>query len=137
MMVQKVKNWQRAKALTQEEKDRVVAACDQLIQVILKPRYLPVVHVTSFNYPVDILGKMRGNKYCFSTRYRSGFPENAGEEFNVPFARLDHIENTLDDMKFNLMWHRHTGQWFRRHASVTFEEALQLMENDGLLRPVI
>jgi hypothetical protein len=136
-MALKVRTWQRVKALTQEERATVVAACDRLIAAILKPRYLPVIRVTAFNYPVDILGQMRGNKYSFITRYRSGFPENAGEEFSVAFARLDHIVEIPDEMRFNLMWRRHTGQWFRRHASVNFEEALHLMETDGLLHPVI
>jgi hypothetical protein len=111
--------WVRVKTLTKEEKAAITAACDRLIATMLKPRYLPEIRITEFNYPVDIFGKMHGNKYSFITRYRSGFPENAGEEFNSSFARLDHIEKSIDETRFNLMWHRHTGQWFRRHSSIT------------------
>ena len=136
-MAHKVRTWQRVKALTQEERATVVAACDRLIAVTLKPRYLPIIRVAAFNYPVDILGKMRGDRYSFITRYRSGFPESAGEEFSVAFARLDHIAEITDEMRFNLIWHRHTGQWFKRHASVNFEEALHLMETDELMHPVM
>jgi hypothetical protein len=136
-MARNVRTWRGVKELTKEEKAVVVAACDQLIALTLKPQYLSVIRVTAFNYPVYIVGKMHGNKYSFITRYRSGFSENAGEEFNVPFARLDHIDEILDDTRFNVMWRRHTGQWFRRHASVSLQEGLHLMETDGLLHPVI
>ena len=37
-------------------------------------------------------------------RYRSGFPENLGEEFDAPFARLDWIACDT----FDFPWHRHT-----------------------------
>jgi len=32
---------------------------------------------------VDILGKWHGTKYRFIQRYRSGFPENLGQEFDA------------------------------------------------------
>ncbi len=57
---------------------------------------LPGISATEFNYPVDIFSKWRGSKYSFITRYRSGFADNAGKEFNAPFWRLDYIEECLD-----------------------------------------
>ena len=74
-----------------EEKSAVTSACQNLIDDFLKPRFLPTIRPTQFNYPVDILGKWHGTKYRFIQRYRSGFPENLGEEFDAPFARLDWI----------------------------------------------
>lgn len=88
------------------------------------------------NYPIDIVGKWRGSKYSFITRYRSGFPENLGEEFDSAFTRLDHVEEHLSDLRFHVMWHRHTGQWFRLHALVTLDEALRLMASEELLWPL-
>ncbi|HKJ61793.1 MAG TPA: hypothetical protein VKA94_07315 [Hyphomicrobiales bacterium] len=129
--------WVRVKALTKEEKAEITVNCEQFITDILKPRYLPEIRPTEFNYPVDIFGKWRGSKYSFITRYRSGFADNPGEEFDTAFTRLDHVEQRLAETCFDVMWHRHTGQWFRLHASVTLEEALHLMETDGLLHPVI
>ena len=56
---------------------------------MLKPRFLPTINPTQFNYPIDIRGKWHGNRYRFVQRYRSGQPETLGEEFDAPFTRLD------------------------------------------------
>jgi hypothetical protein len=64
------------KALTQEEKTTVATICEQFIAEALKPRFLPEIRPTQFNYPVDIFGKWHGSKYSFITRYRSGFAED-------------------------------------------------------------
>ena len=66
----------RASGLSAADKLAVTAACQQLIDDFLKPRFLPAIRPTQFNYPVDILGKWHGTKYRFIQRYRSGFPEN-------------------------------------------------------------
>ena len=67
-------------ALSQTEKAAITAACQRLIDEVLKPQFLPVIRPTEFNYPVDICGKWHGTRYRFIQRYRSGFPENLGEE---------------------------------------------------------
>jgi len=81
----------RKTTISAAEKASVIAACERLTGEFMKPRFLPVIQPTEFNYPVDILGKWRGACYRFIVRYRSGFPDNPGEEFDVPFARLDWI----------------------------------------------
>lgn len=129
--------WVRVRTLTASEKTEVALACQQFIERVLKPRFLPEVRPTDFNYPVDISGKWRGSMYSFVTRYRSGFPDNLGEEFDAAFARLDHVDEHIAELRFDVMWHRHTGQWFRRHDSVSLQEALRLLETDGLLHPAI
>lgn len=129
------KGWALVKPLTKEEKAAVAAACARFIVELLKPRFLPEVRPTPFNYPVDIFGAWRGSKYSFITRYRSGFAENHGDEFNSAFTRLDHIEEHLAETRFDVMWHRHTGQWFRLHAAATLEDALRLIETEELLQP--
>jgi hypothetical protein len=126
----------RVKKLTADERALVSTACDRFIAEILKPRFLPEVRPTQFNYPVDIFGKWRGTRYSFITRYRSGFAENAGEEFDSAFTRLDHVEEHLSDLRFHVMWHRHTGQWFRLHSLVPLDEALRLMGSEELLWPL-
>lgn len=128
--------WVRVKTLAPEERALVSAACERFIAETLKPRFLPEVRPTQFNYPIDIFGRWRGSRYSFITRYRSGFPENAGEEFDSAFTRLDHVEEHLGDLRFHVMWHRHTGQWFRLHALVTLDEALRLIGSEGLLWPL-
>lgn len=130
-------HWVRVKRLDATEKAAIAAACDRLIAETLKPRFLPEIRPTQFNYPIDIFGKWRGSKYSFITRYRSGFSDNAGEEFDSAFTRLDHLEECATETRFDVMWHRHTGQWYRLFSSVTLEEALHLIETEGLLQPAI
>jgi len=119
-------------ALSQTEKAAVTAACQRLIEEVLKPRFLPVIRPTEFNYPVDICGKWHGTRYRFIQRYRSGFPENLGEEFDAPFARLDWISPG----RFDLQWHRHTGEWFCLHRGLSLTEALNTIIADALLHPL-
>ncbi|SFI13804.1 hypothetical protein SAMN05216304_1011049 [Bosea sp. OK403] len=130
------RKWVRVKALTRQERSVIAASCERFIAETLKPRFLPEVRPTTFNYPIDIVGKWRGSKYSFITRYRSGFPENLGEEFDLSFSRLDHAEEHLSDLRFHVMWYRHTGQWFRLHALVTLDEALRLIASDERLLPL-
>jgi hypothetical protein len=134
-MAKREYRWVKVKVLTPEERAAITAECERFITSILKPRFLPEIRPTQFNYAVDISGKWRGSKYSFITRYRSGFPENAGEEFDSAFTRLDHVEECVDQTRFDVMWHRHTGQWWRLHASLTLEEALRLIETDPVLGP--
>lgn len=127
------RRWVRS--LSREEKAAIAASCEHFIVENLKPRFLPKIRPTQFNYPVDIFGRWRGSKYSFIERYRSGFPENAGEEFGAPFTRLDHVEEELADIRFDVMWYRHNGQWWCLHSSVPLERALRLMETEELLWP--
>jgi hypothetical protein len=121
--------------LTAADKAAIAARCDRFIADTLKPRFLPAVQPTEFNYAVDISGKWRGSKYSFITRYRSGIPDNLGEEFDEPFTRLDHACAHLAGIRFDLMWRRHTGQWWRLYSAVELEEALRLIETDLSLQP--
>ena len=77
--------------LPDSEKALITAACQRFIDDVLKPRFLPVIRPTEFNYPVDIQGKWHGDRYRFLQRYRSGFPDNLAEEFDAPFVRLDWV----------------------------------------------
>ncbi|MFI5388009.1 MAG: hypothetical protein ACHQ50_18025 [Fimbriimonadales bacterium] len=126
-----------AKAITQTEKAAVASVCDRFIAETLKPKFLPEIRPTEFNYPVDIVGKWRGNKYSFIVRYRSGFPDNAGEEFDAAFVRLDYLGKSGAETRFNVLWHRHTGEWFLLHVSVTLAEALSLIETEPFLHPPV
>jgi hypothetical protein len=123
--------------LTAEDKAAIAARCGRFIAEVLKPRFLPEVRATEFNYPVDIVGKWRGSKYSFITRYRSGFPDNLGEEFDAPFTRLDHAYEHRAEVRFDVMWRRHTGQWWRLYSAVGLEEALRSIETDMWLQPPV
>ena len=136
-MRKQAKRWVRVRALTTGEKSSIAAACERFIGETLKPRFLPEIRPTRFNYPIDIFGKWRGTKYSFITRYRSGFPDNLGEEFDSAFTRLDHVQEHPVEVRFDVMWRRHTGQWWLLYSSVRLEDALQLMGTESLLQPHI
>lgn len=122
----------RSPTLGAAEKAVITAACQRFIDEVLKPRFLPEIRPTQFNYPVDILGKWHGPRYRFIQRYRSGFPDNAGEEFDAPFSRLDWVGRD----RFDVLWHRHTGTWHRMYAGLSLVKALKAIETDGVLHPV-
>lgn len=114
------------------EKTIIIETCQNFIDQVLKPRFLPVIRPTEFNYPIDIIGKWHGGKYRFVQRYRSGFSDNRGKEFDAPFARLDWKSHNC----FDIQWHRHTGTWFRLHPSLTLKQAIKTLETDGILHPL-
>ena len=45
----------RSSGFSAAEKSAVTATCRHLIDDFLKPRFLPTIRPTQFNYPVDIL----------------------------------------------------------------------------------
>lgn len=114
------------------EKASITTACQRLIDEVLRPRFLPEIRTTSFNYPIDIHGKWHGNRYRFLQRYRSGHSHNKGEEFDSPFARLDWVSRD----RFDIQWHRHTGQWYCLYRGLSLAEALDTLVSDSLLHPV-
>jgi hypothetical protein len=115
-----------------DEKAAITAACEQFIAEVLKPRFLPEIRPTPFNYPIDIFGKWHGGKYRFIQRFRSDHPDAIVPEFDAPFARLEYVGRDC----FNLSYHRHTGEWFCLYRSVSLTEALRLIERDGHFHPV-
>jgi hypothetical protein len=68
---------------------------------------------------------------------RAVAPHNLGAEFDAPFTRLDHAEEHLAEVRFDVMWRRHTGQWWRLYDAVSLEEALRSIETDICLQPTV
>jgi len=116
----------------ESEKQEIIAACEAFIANVLKPRFLPEIRPTEWNYTIDIRGAWAGGKYRFVQRFRSGMADNLNEEFDAPFARID---RTGPD-RFDIQWMRHTGTWWRLYSGVSLTEALRLIETDGHLHPV-
>lgn len=116
---------------SETERAAITAACGKLIAEMLLPRFLPVIRPTDFNYPVNIAGRWHGNGYRFVTRYRSGYPENRGDEFDAPFARLEYVAADC----FDISWFRHTATWFRLHRNVSLAQAIRLIGAGGVLSP--
>ncbi len=121
----------RQEPLNEAEKQAIVVACEALIRDVLKPRSLPQVRPTEWNYVIDIHGAWAAGRYRFMQRYRSGMEHNRGEEFDAPFARIDRTGRD----QFDVHWMRHTGKWWRLYSGVTLAEALRVLETDSVLHP--
>src|SRR5258708_38191586 len=78
-----------------QEKVVIVGACETFIPDVLKPRLLPEIKPTEWNYIVDIRGAWAAGRDRVMRRYRSGFPHNRGIEFDIPFARIDRMGQDL------------------------------------------
>ncbi|HEX7848923.1 MAG TPA: hypothetical protein VF485_04225 [Sphingomonas sp.] len=127
----------RVRELTKDDKAAIGQRCDAFISGILLPRFLPEIRPTQWNYPIGLSGTWREAMYSFITRYRSGWDDNAGEEFASAWVRLDHDEESLTGHRFHIMWHRHTGQWFPYRFSTTLDEAQHMIETDPILHPAL
>lgn len=125
------KVWVYAPTITETEKRAIIAACERFIAEVLKPRFLPEIRSTEWNYPVDIRGDWRANRYRFIQRYRSDRPDAIEPEFDAPFTRIEWIAPGL----FDVAYMRHTGQWWTLFQRVSLEEALRLIETETLLHP--
>jgi hypothetical protein len=113
------------------EQQSIIAACETFIVAVLKPRFLPEIRPTAFNYQIDIRGEWRAGRYRFIQRYRSGMEHNTGTEFDAPFARLDHMAPD----RFDIYWMRHTGQWWPVHRGLTLAASLRMIDDDPTLHP--
>lgn len=122
----------RPTAVDELEKQAIISACEAFIRDVLKPRFLPEIRPSEWNYVVDIRGAWMAGRYRFIQRYRSGMEHNRGEEFDAPFARIDR----MGPDNFDIYWMRHTGKWWRLYAGKTLVEALRILETDGILHPV-
>lgn len=110
---------------------KIIATCDKFVAEVLKPRFLPEIRPMKFNDPVAIYGKWHGGRYQFIERFCSDSRDAIEPEFEYAFARLDYVAPD----RFDVMWHRHTGQWWRLYHSVSLSEALRSIEQDGHLHP--
>lgn len=119
----------RVQAPAGAERQAFIAACEVVLADVLRPRLLPVVTPTAWNYPVGLHGAYAGGRYRFITRYRSGRPDNLGEEFDRPFARVDR----MGPGDFTVQWMRHTGAWWPLRIGLSLEDALHVVATDGIL----
>lgn len=118
---------------SEPEKQAIGQACDRFIKDVLKPRFLPEIRPTQFNYPVDIFGKWHGRRYRFIQRFRGDRPGNEPAfEFDRPFARIEYVGPD----RFDLAYFRHTGQWWTLLRGISLAEALSILETDGIFHPI-
>ena len=120
------------RTLPESEKHAISESCQTFIEQVLKPRFLPEIRPTRFNYPIEIFGKWHGGKYRFIQRFRSDREDALEPEFDSPFARLEYVSRN----RFDLSYFRHTGRWWTVYRDVSLAEALSLLETEGIFHPV-
>ena len=114
------------------EKRTIVAACEAFIHDVLKPRFLPEIRPTEFNYCIDIFGEWRTGSYRFMQRYRSDAPDRIRDEFDTPFVRIDYIGPD----NFDIYWMRHDDRWHPVFHRVTLKQVFELMIDVPTLHPL-
>src|SRR6266436_4388497 len=81
-------------AIDAVEKRAIIAACEAFIRDVLKPRFLPEIRPTEWNYVIDIRGSWAGKRYRFIQRYRSGWEHNCHSACNIdPLSRGIGVQN--------------------------------------------
>ena len=120
------------RTLSESEKRAIGETCQAFIERVLKPRFLPEIRPTPFNYPIDIFGKWHGGKYRFIQRFRSDREDALEPEFDSPFARLEYVSRD----RFDLSYFRHTGRWWTVYRGVSLAEALSILEAEIIFHPV-
>ena len=116
----------------ERDKPAIDAACERFIDDVLKPRFLPEICPTEFNYCIDIFGKWHGRSYRFIQRYRTDRPDADEREFDAPFTRLEY---TGPD-RFDLSYMRHTGQWNCIFRGLTLKQAFETIESQIHFHPL-
>lgn len=135
-MTKAPKRWVRLRALTPEQKSALGAACQTFIATRLKTRFLVTADRTARFYPANITGRWRGHRYTFTKHYACTDPRDEVDGFDQPYARLDHDAQAVDELRFDVMWLRHTGTWWRLRAAIPFEEALDMVETEPVFQVI-
>lgn len=113
-------------------KHRVETEANELIESVLKPRYIqPPPENLQFNYLVDLYSKWRGCYFYFCSKYASPGPYAISPFFDDKFARLEYIGRD----RFNLAYMRYTGQWIEIFGDQTLDECLAAVRDDPWFHP--
>ena len=125
--------------------DRIKADLDakakKLVEDVLKPKYVkPPPMKPRFNYITDVWLKWIGSTLYFGTTYTCPGPTAISPSFEAKFARMEHVdpsgqqafgERHIGSGRFALSYMRHNDKWWRLFSSLTADECLDAIENDG------
>jgi hypothetical protein len=109
----------------------VTAACQHLIDDFLKPRFLPTIQPTQFNYPVDVLGKWHGTKYRSFNAAAPVSRRISAKSLTRPSPASTGsaaIASTSSGIA--------TGEWFCQHRGLTLAVAIDTLRSEGLFHPL-
>jgi len=110
----------------------VATKANRIVEDHIKPEHVkPPPKDPRFNYIVDIFTRWRGRFFYFMAKYASPGPNRIAPFFEDGFARLEFVGND----RFDLAYHRHTGQWWTTFPELTLDEALELIKDGDLFQP--
>ncbi len=120
-------------SVTASVKAEVEAKARQLIDVVLKPKYvLPPPAEAQFNYITDIGAKWHGNYFYLYSTYACPGPNALFPTFEAKFARME----PLGGGRFALYFMRHTGrEWVGIFDGLSVDECMKAIQDDAWFVP--
>ena len=111
-------------------KAEVTTKANELIETVLKPRYVKEPPENpQFNYVVDVYGKWFRKAFYFCAEYRVADPHAREPSFEVKVARMQYA----GDRRFHLSYMRHTGQWIQLYTDLTVDECIEAVRDEPYL----
>lgn len=120
-----------ASKLPEQTKALIQQKADELVNSILKPRYIqppPAPDEFQRNYITDIYTKWYRHHFYFCAKYTVPGPNAIEPFFEAKFARLEYVRGD----QFDLAFMRYTGQWVVPYPSLSLEQCWDALENDPL-----
>ena len=118
----------KSRPVTASLKAEVETKANDLIENVLKPRYVkPPKKGEQFNYITDIGAKWFRNNFYFTATYACPSPNALSPTFEWKFARME----PLGDGTFALYAMRYTGkEWVGVFDALTVDECMKSIQDD-------
>ena len=118
--------------LPESLKNEVTAKANELIETVLKPRYVqPPAENPQFNYIVAIYGKWYHKAFYFCAQYCVAGPHAIEPGFEAKFARMQYAGY----QRFHLSYMRYTGQRIQLYTDLTVDECIETIRNEPFFQP--
>lgn len=113
-------------AISESLKAQVDANAQELVESVLKPRFIQPPKKPRFNYIIDVAATWHGSSLYFVSTYACPGPTAISPTFEAKFARMEFVGSS----KFNLSFMRHTGKWAVLFTGISLDECLDAIRDD-------